>query len=54
MKWLKHVSRKENIDLESLSREELIAKVKSLEIHVQQLRNIIAKKDNSSLPSAKI
>ena len=32
----------------------MIAKVKSLEIHVQQLRNIIAKKDNSSLPSAKI
>ena len=47
-------TRKENINLESLSREELIAKVKSLEIHVQQLRNIIAKKANSSLPSAKI
>ena len=47
-------TRKENIDIESLSREELIAKVKSLEIHVQQLRNIIAKKDNSSLPGAKV
>jgi len=46
-------TRKENINLESLSREELIAKVKSLEMHVQQLRNVIAKNDKSALPKAK-
>jgi len=46
-------TRKENIDLESLSKEELIAKVKTLEMHVQQLRNVIAKNDNSALPKAK-
>ena len=47
-------TRKENIDLESLSREELIARVKSLEIHVQQLRNVIAKNDKSALPTARL
>ena len=46
-------ARKENIDLDSLSKEELVARVKSLEIHVQQLRNVIAKMDNSSLPQAR-
>ena len=46
-------TRKENIDLENLTKDELIARVKSLEIHVQQLRNIIAKKDQSALPAAK-
>ena len=46
-------TRKENINLENLTKEELIEKVKSLELHVQQLRNVIAKKDESSLPSAK-
>jgi hypothetical protein len=30
-------------DLESLTREELVARVISLEKHVQQLRNVIAK-----------
>ena len=33
---LKPLTKTRNIDIESLSREELIAKVKSLEIHVQQ------------------
>ena len=47
-------TRKENIDLESLSKDDLIARVKSLEIHVQQLRNVIAKKDQSALPSARV
>ena len=47
-------TRRDNIDLESLSREELISRVKSLETHVQQLRNVIAKMDNSSLPSARV
>ena len=46
-------TRKENIDLENLTKEELIEKVKSLELHVQQLRNVIAKKDESSLPAAR-
>ena len=46
-------TRKENINLETLTKEELIEKVKSLELHVQQLRNVIAKKDESALPSAK-
>jgi len=46
-------TRKENIDLESLTKEELIEKVKTLEMHVQQLRNVIAKNDNSKLPSVK-
>ena len=47
-------TRKENIDLESLSKEELIERVKSLEMHVQQLRNVIARKDKSALPSARV
>ena len=46
-------TRKENINLENLTKEELIEKVKSLELHVQQLRNVIAKKDESSLPVAR-
>jgi len=46
-------TRKENINLENLTKEELIEKVKSLELHVQQLRNVIAKKDESSLPAAR-
>ena len=46
-------TRKENINLESLSRDELIDRVKSLEVHVQQLRNVIAKKENSALAVAK-
>ena len=45
-------TRKENIDLDSLSKEELICKVKTLEMHVQQLRNVIAKIDKSALPAA--
>ena len=47
-------TRKENIDLESLTKEELIARVKSLELHVQQLRNVIAKNDKSALPGARV
>jgi len=47
-------SKKGSTDLEELSKEELIARVKSLETHVQQLRNVIAKKDESALPSAKV
>ena len=39
--------------MENLSKEELITKVKALEVHVTQLRNIIAKKDKSNLPLAK-
>jgi len=46
-------TRKESIDLTSLTREELIDRVKTLEMHVQQLRNVIAKNDNSALPKAK-
>eukprot|EP00092_Neocalanus_flemingeri_P013403 GFUD01014448.1.p1 GENE.GFUD01014448.1~~GFUD01014448.1.p1 ORF type:complete len:455 (+),score=149.97 GFUD01014448.1:106-1470(+) len=46
-------TRKENINLEDLSKEELIEKVKSLKLHVQQLRNVIANKDKSALPFAK-
>jgi hypothetical protein len=36
-------------DLESLTREELVARVISLEKHVQQLRNVIAKEQRSQL-----
>jgi len=46
-------TRKDSIALESLSKAELITKVKKLEMHVQQLRNVIAKNDNSALPKAK-
>jgi len=46
-------TRKENIDLTNLTRDELIDKVKTLQMHVQQLRNVIAKNDNSALPKAK-
>ena len=47
-------TRKENIDLDSLTKDELIARVKSLELHVQQLRNVIAKNDKSALPGARV
>ena len=47
-------TRKENIDLECLTKEELICRVKSLELHVQQLRNVIAKNDKSALPGARV
>ncbi|XP_023334180.1 tRNA pseudouridine(38/39) synthase [Eurytemora carolleeae] len=39
-------------NLEDLSRDELIQKIISLEVHVQQLRNVIAKNSNSDLPVA--
>ena len=47
-------TRKENINLDSLTKDELIARVKSLELHVQQLRNVIAKNDKSALPGARV
>ena len=37
-------------DLLALSKEELVARVASLEKHVQQLRNVIAKHTGSALP----
>jgi len=43
---------KKEANLENLSKEELIVRVVSLEKHVQQLRNVIAKNANSTLPDA--
>jgi len=40
-------------DLLALSKEELVARVASLEKHVQQLRNVIAKHTGSALPQVK-
>ena len=40
--------------MDSLTKDELIARVKSLELHVQQLRNVIAKNDKSALPGARV
>jgi hypothetical protein len=43
-------ARREEQDLMALPREELVARVQSLEKHVQQLRNVIAKNTGSALP----
>jgi len=42
---------KKETNLENLSKEELISRVISLEKHVQQLRNVIAKNSASQMPS---
>ena len=41
--------KRRNEDLESLTRDELVARIVSLEKHVQQLRNVIAKEQSSCL-----
>jgi len=41
---------KKETNLENLSKEELISKVVSLEKHIQQLRNVIAKNSDSQMP----
>lgn len=46
-------TKKSEQDLLELSKEELVDKIESLERHVQQLRNVIAKNAGSSLPQAK-
>ena len=43
-------ARRAEQDLLALSKEELVARVVSLEKHVQQLRNVIAKHTGSALP----
>jgi len=42
--------KKASLDLENLSREELVEKIYSLQKHVEQLRNVIAKNSKSNLP----
>jgi hypothetical protein len=41
------------VDLEGLTREELVDRVRSLEKHVQQLRNVIAKNTGSAMVAVK-
>ena len=41
------------VDLEGLTREELVHRVRSLEKHVQQLRNVIAKNTGSAMVAVK-